>query len=122
MSTANLLFCHILVFPTCAAHIFVHIIVQISDTFYFILFIVMRHHDYGTKSQLAKNCAASEASLYSAFKKPSDVTLNHLRNKLLLEKAKYILITTDKPIEYISDLMQFSSTSYFRKSLSSILT
>lgn len=73
------------------------------------------HHPYAKTSELAKNCAISEAALYSAFKKSSDITLNQLRNKILLEKAKDILITTDKPIEYISDLMQFSSTSYFRK-------
>ena len=72
-------------------------------------------HPFAKTSELAKNCAISEAALYSAFHKASDVTLNQLRNKILLEKAKDLLITTDKSIEYISDLMQFSSTSYFRK-------
>ena len=66
-------------------------------------------------SELAKNCTISEAALYSAFKKSSDFTPNQLKNTILLEKAKDMLITTDKSIEYISDLMQFSSTSYFRK-------
>ena len=64
---------------------------------------------------LQKNSAISEAALYSAFKKSSDITLNQLRNNLLLEKAKDILITTDKPIECISDVLRFSSTSYVRK-------
>lgn len=72
-------------------------------------------HPFAKTSELAKNCAISEAALYSAFKKASDVTLNQLRNNLLLEKAKDMLITTDKPIEYICDALQFSSTSYFRK-------
>ena len=72
-------------------------------------------HPFAKTSDLAKNCTISEAALYSAFHKASDITLNQLRNTILLEKAKEILITTDKPIEYISDLMQFSSTSYFRK-------
>jgi AraC-like DNA-binding protein len=72
-------------------------------------------HPFAKTSELAKNCAVSEAALYSAFKKASDVTLNRLRNNLLLEKAKDILISTDKPIEYISDVLHFSSTSYFRK-------
>lgn len=72
-------------------------------------------HPYAKASELAKNCAISEAALYSAFHKSSDVTLNQLRNNLLLEKAKDILITTDKPIEYVSDLLRFSSASYFRK-------
>lgn len=72
-------------------------------------------HPFAKTAELAKNCAISEAALYSAFQKSSDVTLNQLRNNLLLEKAKDILITTDNPIEYISDLLQFSSASYFRK-------
>lgn len=72
-------------------------------------------HPFARTSELAKSCAISEASLYSAFQKSSDITLNQLRNKILLEKARDLLITTDKPIEYISDLMQFSSSSYFRK-------
>lgn len=72
-------------------------------------------HPYAKVSELAKNCAISEAALYSAFHKSSDMTLNQLRNNLLLEKAKDILITTDRPIEYVSNLLQFSSTSYFRK-------
>lgn len=72
-------------------------------------------HPFAKTSELAKNCAISEAALYSAFHKASDVTLNQVRNNLLLEKAKDMLITTDKPIEFISDALQFSSTSYFRK-------
>ena len=70
---------------------------------------------FAKTSELANNCTVSEAALYSAFHKASDVTLNQLRNRILLEKAKDILISTNKPIEYISDLLQFSSTSYFRK-------
>lgn len=72
-------------------------------------------HPFAKTSDLAKNCAVSEAALYSAFQKSSDITPNQLRNQLLLEKAKDILITTDKPIEHISDFLQFSSASYFRK-------
>ena len=70
---------------------------------------------FAKTSDIAKHCTISEAALYSAFHKSSNVSLNQLRNNLLLEKAKDILISTDKPIEYISDLLQFSSTSYFRK-------
>lgn len=75
----------------------------------------LMQHPHAKTSELAKNCAISEAALYSAFNKASDITLNQLRNTLLLEKAKEMLITTDKPIEYISDLLRFSSSSYFRK-------
>ena len=72
-------------------------------------------HPFAKTSELAKNCTISEAALYSAFRKSYDITLHQLKNNLLLEKAKDMLITTDKPIEYISDALQFSSTSYFRK-------
>lgn len=75
----------------------------------------LAEHPFAKTADVAKHCAVSEAALYSAFQKSSDITPNQLRNRLLLEKAKDILITTDKPIEYISNLLQFSSTSYFRK-------
>ncbi len=72
-------------------------------------------HPFSETYELAKNFAISESTLYSAFKKSSDITLNQLKNKILLEKAKKLIVTTDKSIEYISDLMHFSSASYFRK-------
>lgn len=72
-------------------------------------------HPFANAADMAKNCTVSEAALYAAFKKSSNVTPNQLKNQLLLEKAKDILITTDKSIEYISDSLEFSSASYFRK-------
>ena len=75
----------------------------------------LMQHPFAKTSELAKNCTISEAALYSAFQKSSDITLNQLRNNLLLEKAKDILITTDMSVENISDYLQFSSPSYFRK-------
>lgn len=66
-------------------------------------------------SELAEACAVSEASLYSAFQKESGITPNTLRNNLILDQAKDMLITTDKPIEQICDFLGFSSASYFRK-------
>lgn len=70
---------------------------------------------FAKTSELAKRCAISETALYGAFQKSSDITPNQMRNQIVLEKAKDILITTDEPIELISDLFQFSSASYFRK-------
>lgn len=72
-------------------------------------------HPFATSAEMAKNCAVSEAALYAAFSKSSELTPNRLKNRLLLEKAKELLITTDKTIEYISDSLEFSSSSYFRK-------
>lgn len=72
-------------------------------------------HPTASASELARHCAVSEASLYSAFKKSSTLTPNNLKSQLILEKAKDALTSTDKPIEYISDTLGYSSTSYFRK-------
>lgn len=65
--------------------------------------------------ELAEQCMVSEATLYQAFKKSADITPNTMKNSILLEKARDILISGDKPIEYISDLLGYSSASYFRK-------
>ena len=75
----------------------------------------LSEHPFAKTSDLAKNCAVSEAALYFAFQKSSDITPNQMRNQILLEKAKDILITTDMSVENISDYLQFSSPSYFRK-------
>lgn len=72
-------------------------------------------HPFAHAAEMAKNCAVSEAALYAAFKKSSDITPNEMKNRLLLEKAKDLLITTDKTIEDISNSLNFSSPSYFRK-------
>lgn len=65
--------------------------------------------------KIAKNCAVSEAAIYSAFQKSSDITPNRLRGNIVLEKSKRLLVTTDKSIEDISNSLGFSSASYFRK-------
>lgn len=72
-------------------------------------------HPNATSAELAKNCAVSEAALYSAFRKASNTTPNELKGRMLLDRAKEMLIETDKPIEHISDTLGFSSASYFRK-------
>lgn len=68
-----------------------------------------------SNSELAELCMVSEATLYHIFKKSVNITPNAMKNSILLEKARDILISGDKSIEYISDLLGFSSTSYFRK-------
>ena len=63
----------------------------------------------------------NDFSEYLATIGAKDITPNQMRNQILLEKAKDILITTDMSVENISDYLQFSSPSYFKKSLSGIL-
>lgn len=70
---------------------------------------------FASISEIAKNCNVSDSTLYYAFKKSSKLTLNELRNKIITEKARLLLTTTDLPIDEISMRLHFSSCSYFRK-------
>lgn len=65
--------------------------------------------------EIARQCSISEAAVYAAFQKSSDITPNEMRNNILLEKAKDLLVTTDKTIENISEQLGYSSAAYFRK-------
>ena len=67
-------------------------------------------------SALAKLLAVSESSLYAAFKRHG-TTPNAIRQSLLAQEAKQLLITTDMSVQEISDRLGFSSASYFRKVL-----
>lgn len=68
-------------------------------------------------SELSQYCKISESGLYAAFKRNCNCTPNELRQKIKIEKAVDLLTTTDVPIEEISDLLGYSSSSYFRKIL-----
>lgn len=77
----------------------------------------LEQNPYSKTSDIAKYVAVSEPTLYNAFKKASDISLNEMRNRIISEKARNLLITTDSSVEEISDMLGFSSTSYFRKAL-----
>ena len=68
-------------------------------------------------SDIAKHCLLSESGLYKIFKEESDLTPNELIQKIRCKKAVVMLTTTNKSVEEISDSLEFSSTSYFRKLL-----
>ncbi|MBQ3015149.1 MAG: helix-turn-helix transcriptional regulator [Clostridia bacterium] len=68
-----------------------------------------------SNSELARRCAVSESALYLAFKRHSDVSINTYRTGVLMDSAKEQLISTDIPIEELSERLGFSSPSYFRK-------
>ena len=68
-------------------------------------------------SDIAKYCHVSNSYIYSLFKNHLNKTPNDVRLEILCEKAVLFLTTTDKSIQEISDLLDFSSTSYFRKIL-----
>ena len=72
-------------------------------------------HPTAVFREVAAHCAISESSLYAAYKEVTGGTPVQARHRLLAEKAAILLTTSDMPIEMISDVLGFSSPSYFRK-------
>lgn len=68
-----------------------------------------------SNSEISKCCSISAPYLYLLFNKFEGITPNAYRQKILCNMATELLITTDKSIEQISDELNFSSSSYFRK-------
>ena len=66
---------------------------------------------------VAAYCNMSQSGLYNIFARCNWGTPNDLRQKMRVEKAVELLQTTDMSIEAISDRLEFSSASYFRKIL-----
>lgn len=67
--------------------------------------------------EVATHCHISESALYALFSERAQVTPARFKLLVRLERAVNYLISTDIPIEEISDLCGFSSSSYFRKNL-----
>lgn len=65
--------------------------------------------------EVASYCNMSESSFYNLFKKHSKITPTKYRVGVKLDKAFNLIVSTDIPIEQISDICGFSSPSYFRK-------
>lgn len=68
-----------------------------------------------TVSELAKECAVSDSTLYSAFRAHSEKSINEIKRTVVMERAKALLISTDYSVEEISRSLEFSSGAYFRK-------
>ena len=66
-------------------------------------------------SEIAKSCAMSESSLYSIFKKYGEKSIKEMKTAVIMEKAKELLVSTDRTVEDISRTLGFSSDAYFRK-------
>lgn len=66
---------------------------------------------------IANHCLVSKTKLYDVFKKENGLTPNELIRKIRCKRAETLLSTTDKSVQEISDMLSFSSTSYFRKVL-----
>ena len=77
----------------------------------------MSKHPNVTIADIARHCGVSESAIYNAFRHVLGITPNTQRQILLCDRAIELLTTTDRPIEEISDMLGFSSSSYFRKVL-----
>lgn len=77
----------------------------------------MRKSPNASIKEVAEACGLSESALYGIIKKCRNTTPNEIRQKILCEKAVEMLISTDLPVEEISNELGFSSSSYFRKIL-----
>lgn len=81
----------------------------------------MREKPNSSVNDIAKYCGMSESGVYSIFKRVLNKTPVKIKHELLIEKACELLTTTDKSVEEISDLLSFSSSSYFRKIMKSTI-
>ena len=77
--------------------------------------LVMRENPFIDIHSVAEACSVSESGLYAAFRQSRYKTPNEERQRILIERAKNLLISTDAPIEQISAELGFSSSAYFRK-------
>lgn len=66
---------------------------------------------------VAGHCHISESALYHIFKKDAGCTPNEMIQKIRTDKAVLLLTTTSRSVGQISDDLNFSSPSYFRKVL-----
>jgi len=66
-------------------------------------------------ADVAKHCKVSESTLYGIFKKAYNKTPVEMKQEIFCERASELLITTNLSVEEISDKLNFSSSSYFRK-------
>lgn len=66
-------------------------------------------------SELARRCGMSESGLYAFFKKYAHVTPIEMKNRIQIEKAVALLLSTDLTIEEISGRVGYGSVAYFRK-------
>lgn len=77
----------------------------------------IRKYPFSSLGEIAEMCAISEPYMYSLFKKRTGTTPNDYRQRVLCDMGIELLVTTDKKVEEISDMLSFSSSSYFRKVL-----
>ena len=66
--------------------------------------------------EVAQLCCVSESTLYAAFRQ-AGTTPNDVKQRLVVDRAVKLLMTTGNSVQQISDRLGFSSTDYFRRVL-----
>ncbi len=74
-------------------------------------------HPSCTVTDVARHCEISDSTVYTIFRNTAEKTPLDIKREILCEKAIFLLSTTNKSVQEISDMLGFSSTSYFRKVL-----
>ena len=74
-------------------------------------------HSDCSVGDIAKAIHVSEPYVYVLFKKHLAITPNDYRQRLICEKGRQLLLSTNKTVEEISEILKISSASYFRKLL-----
>ena len=76
---------------------------------------LLRENPSLSSAELARALGLCESALYAAFEKVGKETPHEMKTRILFEKAKDLLTTTETPIEAISERLGFCSCTYFRK-------
>jgi AraC-like DNA-binding protein len=77
---------------------------------------ISAHPDFQVR-ELAIYCNMSESGIYAFFKQYGHTTPIELKNKMLINRATDLLVTTDLSVEEICSRTGFCNAAYFRKQL-----
>ena len=77
----------------------------------------MENNPQCSAAQVCESCFISKSYLYYIFKRNMRMSPGDYRYMQLCRMAEKILLTTDKKVEDVAELLGFSSASYFRKTL-----
>lgn len=75
----------------------------------------IQKNPFSSISEIANLCSLSEPYVYFLFKNNTNITPNDYKQSVICQMATELLTTTDKTIEEIASVLNFSSSSYFRK-------
>lgn len=76
---------------------------------------LFQQRPHATAAEAAAYCGISETTLYALFRQTLCKTPVAIKQQILTEQAVALLTTTDLSVEEISNRLEFSSASYFRK-------